>query len=118
MKNSYHQQTSRPNPFLIPSCVLCDFFLCDHVGLKRFLHGVDAPPFLGFNVLCNQRNTFFTLLAPLDLKSYRHLLVEPRIKSLALIKKKGVILEKQLYVLRRLVYSTAQCFAGKVQNVH
>ena len=90
MKNSYHQQTSRPNPFLIPSCVLCDFFLCDHVGLKRFLHGVDAPPFLGFNVLCNQRNTFFTLLAPLDLKSYRHLLVEPRIQSLALIKKRGL----------------------------
>ena len=93
MKNSYHQQTSRPNPFLIPSCVLCDFFLCDHVGLKRFLNGVDAPPFLGFNVLCNQRNTFFTLLAPLDFKSYRHLLVEPRIKGLALIKK-GVYFRK------------------------
>ena len=69
MKNSYHQQTSRPNPFLIPSCVLYDFFLCDHVGLERFLNGVDAPPFLGFNVLCNQRNTFFTLLALLDFTS-------------------------------------------------
>ena len=90
MKNIVSSTSITHESFLILSYVLCDFFLCNPVGLKRFLNGVDAPPFLAFNVLCNQRNTFFTLLAPLDFKSYRHLLVEPRIKNLALIKKRGL----------------------------